>query len=347
MNFSFEKIDTYPNATILHHIDEQGNLWATSQRNVIKRNGKSWNTIAKFPFSFPRDVFAFSRPTARLMRSDKCNIYINKHGKMLGVRGGSVYAVDQDHMRFLFHIQGDCVLHRSIVEDEDGALYFGEYFMNPERKPVRIWQVDPQLETWRIVYEIMSVRHVHGIYEDPLHRGNFWVTVGDFEGECYLLKTCNYFKTLERYGDGSQIWRAVNLFFTQDHINWLTDSNLEQNHACRMHRTSHRLEIGQTIDASVWYGCTTIEDVHIAFTTIEQGPAIMSNTSTVLASRDAFNWEKVYGFKKDFWRPVKLFKYGVISCPSGPLSINNFYISGEGLVGLDGSSMQVKITIDV
>jgi len=193
----------------------------------------------------------------------------------------------------------------------------------------------------------MSVRHVHGIYEDPLHRGNFWVTVGDFEGECYLLKTCNYFKTLERYGDGSQIWRAVNLFFTQDHINWLTDSNLEQNHACRMHRTSHRLEIGQTIDASVWYGCTTIEDVHIAFTTIEQGPAIMSNTSTVLASRDAFNWEKVYGFKKDFWRPVKLFKYGVISCPSGPLSINNFYISGEGLVGLDGSSMQVKITIDV
>jgi hypothetical protein len=64
----------------------------------------------------------------------------------------------------------------------------------------------------------------------------------------------------------------------------------------------------------------------------------------VLVSEDAFHWQKIYGFKKDFWRPVKLFKYGVIALPSGELSKDELYLSGEGLVGLDGCSMRVSIT---
>jgi hypothetical protein len=52
----------------------------------------------------------------------------------------------------------------------------------------------------------------------------------------------------------------------------------------------------------------------------------------------------VYEFKKDPWKPLQLFKYGVISCPSGEMSNESIYMSGEGLVGLDGVSLMARVT---
>ena len=344
MNYSFEISARYPKITIIHHLAQDGSLWATYKRQIFQRQGGKWERIAEFPLCYPRDLFAFSRPTARAMRADKCNLYVNRHGKVLGIRGGAVYAIEKGQANFLFRIQGDSVLHGSICEDEGGNIYFGEYFMNPQRGPVRVWRVDADLEKWAPVIELPGIRHVHGVYPDPYDPDAFWVTVGDFEGECFLLRMWDDFKSVEKFGDGSQIWRAVRLFFTREHICWLTDSNLEPNHACRMARKNGKLEVGQEIDCSAWYGCTTREGLHVGFTTVERGPAILSNESSVLVSRDGFNWQKVYGFKKDFWRPVQVFKYGVIACPSGELSSEEMYLSGEGLVGLDGVSIQVRLS---
>lgn len=343
MSRRFEIIERIPKATIIHHIDGEGGVWATHGRKILCRLGNSWQPIAAFPFSYPRDLFAFSRPTARAMRSDKCNIYVNRFGKILGIRGGWVYSIERGRADLLFRIQGDCVLHRSISEDSDGNIYFGEYFMNPERNPVRIWVVSSNLTHWQAVHEFENIRHVHGVYRDPYDEQIFWITVGDFKGECYILKSEDRFKSFARFGDGSQVWRAVNLYFTGDHVSWLTDSNLEPNHACRMGRSDGKLEIGQSLDASAWYGCTTREGYHLAFTTIERGPAIQSDESSVLASEDGFEWEKVFAFKKDFWKPVQIFKYGVISVPSGIMSADCLYLSGEGLVGLEGISINARL----
>ena len=339
----FEITEKIPNATIIHHVDDESGVWATHGRKILRRLGVTWQSVATFPYSYPRDLFAFSRPTARAMRSDKCNIYVNRFGKILGIRAGWVYAVERDKASPLFSIQGDCVLHRSICEDGEGNIYFGEYFMNPERRPVRVWRVSSDLTHWQAAHELENIRHVHGVYRDPYDEQVFWVTVGDFKGECYILRTDYRFKSFTRFGDGGQVWRAVNLFFTTEHVCWLTDSNLEPNHVCRMARKNGELEIGQPLDASAWYGCTTREGYHLAFTTIERGPAIQSNESSVLVSDDAFHWEKVFTYKKDFWKPVQVFKYGVISCPSGVMTIGSLYLSGEGLVGLDGISIKARL----
>lgn len=339
----FKIIERIPNATIIHHLDNEGRVWATHGREIIYRNHADWVKLAKFPFSLPRDLFSFFRPAARVFRSDKCNLFVNLPGNILGIRAGSIYAIQAGKMSKLFEINGDCVLNASICEDKAGNIYFGEYFMNPERRPVRIWRVNQDLKSWQLAASLENIRHIHGIYPDPYHQAVFWVTVGDFAGECFILKTDDGFKTFQKYGDGSQNWRAVRLFFTENHICWLTDSHIEQNYACRMQRETGRLEKGQPMNASTWYGCLTKEGLFLAFTTIERGPAIQSDESSVLASRDGFHWEKIYGFKKDFWRPVQLFKYGVISCPSGDLSVEEIYLSGEGLVGLDGVSIRATI----
>ena len=346
MNYHFRILEKFPGITIIHHHGEDGTLWATSGRNVVVKKEQNWQIFSRFPFCLPRDLFGFSRPTARALRSDKCNVVVNSNGKVMGIRGGVVYALEEGRpARSLFSIQGDCVLHRSLSEDQQGWTYFGEYFMNPQRQPVRIWRISPELDHWEIAHEFKTnaVRHVHGVYRDPFENETYWVTVGDFEGECHLLCTTDRFKTFTSYGDGSQNYRAVNLFFTRETIAWITDSNLKLNHAFRLHRKTGKIEIGQELDCSVWYGCPTREKVFVAFTTVERGPAILSQASSVLVSEDAFHWEKVYSFQKDFYKPLQLFKYGVISCPSGEMSVHELYLSGEGLVGLDGCSLKASI----
>jgi hypothetical protein len=345
-DYSFSILSAHPGLTIVHHIEPNGTLWVTCGRTILKGKPGQWEIIARFPFHFPRDLFGFSRPTARAMRSDKCNLYVNRNGWVLAIRAGTVYRLDGTRLTPLFPIQGDCVLHRGICEDESGWTYFGEYFMNPQRREVHVYRLSPDLKKWEPAYTFPpdSMRHVHGIFRDPFDPAALWASLGDAHGECHLVRTRDRFATIETFGDGSQTWRAVNLFFTRTHICWLTDSNLEPNFACRMDRKFGMLEKGQAIDCSGWYGASTTDGLHLAFTTVERGPAILRQESSVLVSDDAFHWQEVVSFKKDSWKPVRLFKYGVISCPSGEWRADDAWLSGEGLIGLDGASLHVSIT---
>lgn len=348
--FRVEGIEKIPAVSILHHRQADGVLWGTRGRRILRCDVQGrWDELAAFPFASPRDYFGFSRPTARAMRADKCNLYLNQAGQLLGIRAGRVYRFGPDKsLEGLFDIQGDSVLHGGLTEDRGGWTYFGEYFMNPGRTPVNIWRLAPDLKSWEVAYsfEPGSIRHVHGVYRDPHDAEALWVPVGDHNGECFLYVTRDRFRTVERMGDGSQLWRAVRLFFTPEHICWLTDSQLEENTACRLNRHSGELEVGQPLDAPAWYGAQTEEGIYIAFTTVEPGPAVRRDTAAMLVSRDAFHWDELYQFKKDFWRPMKLFKYGVISCPSGTLEAADFPVSGEGLVGMDGQSALIHLTGD-
>ena len=247
---------------IAQHVGDDGIVYGTKNRNVVTHNNDRINLIGKFPPAYPRDLFSFSRILSRAARSDKSNIYVNSAGKMLGIRGGIVYSISDDYNFIpLFKIQGDCVLHRGICQDHEGWSYFGEYFTNPDRTKVRIYRVSPDQNSWEIAYEFKAgkIRHVHSIAHDPFDKKSLWITVGDYENECYILKTDDRFKSVKYFGNGDQIWRAVTLFFTESHICWITDSHLEQNYACRMERETGKIEQGQKFDCSSWYGCTTIQ----------------------------------------------------------------------------------------
>lgn len=342
-----EILETFPGVNLIHHRSPDGTLWGTSNRRIRRRRpGEGWGEISRFPFQGPRDLLTATRLSARAARVDQSNLYVNLHGNILGIRGGSVFRIEEGSTPFpLGSIQGDSILRRGIGEDSEGALFFGEYFQNRERGLVRIWRVDPELQSMTVAYEFAAgiLRHVHGVHADPFDPTAFWVTVGDRDGECFLYRTRDEFRTLERFGDGTQSWRAVSLLFTADHVCWITDSHTQPNVACRMRRSNGALETGQSIDCSGWYATATTDGWYVAFTTVEKGPAIGSDEASILVSRDAFNWKKVGGFRKDFWRPMRVFKYGVISCPSGELSLDDFPLSGEGLIGLDGRSLRVRI----
>lgn len=338
-------LERLPGMTIVQHVEPDGTVWATRRRTVLVRREGRWQSVARFPRVWPRDAFGWSRPTARAMRSDKANVYVNRHGRVLGIRGGTAWRLDGQRLTELSRLQGDCVLHRGICEDPDGQVYFGEYFMNPARGPVRVWRCAADLRSAEVAYEFPagSIRHVHGVYRDPCDPSALWLTAGDYQNECYLFRTDSRFRTLERYGDGTQIYRAVTLLFTPEHVSWITDSHIEQNHACRMRRSDGELEVGQKVACSAWYGATMREGLQVMFTTVEKGPAIQRQEASLLVSDDGFRWSEARAFRKDWWRPLRVFKYGVVSLPSGNLSGEDFYVSGEGLVGLDGSSLRMAV----
>lgn len=343
---SLEIIRREPRITIVHHVSLDGTAWATSGRHILKllESGR-FEPFAVFPWCAPRDFFAWPRLAQRAARADKCNLFVNSLGRVIGIRGGSVYRVERNSLTRLGEIQGDCVLHRGICEGADGWSYFGEYFRNPEHVPVRIWKVDPQCSTLQLAYEFpaRAIRHVHGVFSDPFDAQSIWVTTGDADGECGILQTRDGFKTLEACGERSSLWRAVALLFTAGHISWLTDSPYEENYACRMDRRTGVLEVGQKLDCPAWYGTTTREGISIGLTTVETGPGVTRDAATILLSEDAFVWREFMSFKKDPYRPLRLFKHGVMLVPSGTMSNSDIWLSGEGLIGLDGCSIKLAI----
>ncbi len=343
----FRVIEPIPRATIVHHVDHRRRVYLSFGRQIACLTESRRTLLGTFPRVFPRDFFNFHRLAQRASRSDKCNVYANRHGHVLAIRAEAVYAVKDGQLRRIGKIQGDRVLHDSFAEDDDGCIYFGEYFDNAERRPVRIWRTNAELSRVDVAHEFSAgkVRHVHGVFRDPFDPDAFWITAGDSKDECCVIKTDLRFQSMIEFGDGSQKWRAVKLFFTPTHLCWITDTELEQNFACRMDRQTGQLEFGQKVDCSGWYGFQTHSGYYVAGTTVETGPGIQSDQSSLLVSRDGFHWQVAAQFRKDAFRPMSVFKYGVISFPSGQFELQDFYLSGEGLQELDGRV--VRCALDV
>jgi hypothetical protein len=331
--------------SLVHHIDERG-VWASKGRRVFyaATSGADWQEVAGFPRSNPKDLFGVGRLARRLLRSEKCSLHPTREGKLLGIRRSGVYdlsenaGIDSDsELVPLFRIHGGCVMPRAIAEDDRGRIYFGEYFGNGDRVPVRIWRLDPLLETHEIAYEFPAgkIRHVHAVHSDPFVPGRMWVTTGDFTDECHLIYTDDYFETAHYLGAGNQLWRMVGIIFREDRLCWLTDTHFEQNYVVSMDRSRCEAEIVAKRDASSWYAAKTQDGICLATTTVELGDGIQTDQVRLLASEDGLEWEPVAEFRKDPY-PMTGFGFGSISLPAGRFDRSAIWLSGEGVHGLEG-----------
>jgi hypothetical protein len=340
-------LEKLPRVTILQHVEPDGTAWGTSNRAIVRVRDGRGEVLGRLPASYPGDLLGWSRLAARALRTDRSNLYVNRHRRVIVIRNGRVWRIDDSP--FTLHelgaIQGDSFLNGGICEDAAGNVYFGEYFRNPQRESVRVWRVNPAATGMEVAHEFPagSIRHVHGVFWDPHETNRLWIATGDYEDECYLFATDPTFRRLERIGEGTQTWRAVTLYFTPDYVCWITDSHLEPNHACRWRRRDGALEMGQAIDCPAWHGLTTAEGDYVACTAVEDGPGVLSDQASVLVSRDAFHWAAAASFAKDSWRPRAVFKTGVISCPTGVNRRDGLYLSGQALRGFDGTTMRFRL----
>ena len=206
-----------------------------------------------------------------------------------------------------------------IICDYNNKIYFGEYKSNPERDPVRLFELDPNSMKIKTIHIFEDVRHIHGVFYDN-YTNKFWITTGDTDSESIIWQVDKNFKSFKIIVQGRQLFRAVQLLFTENFIYYGTDTPEEKNYICRINRNSNQVEKLQRVGSSVFWGCKV--NGHLFFsTTIE--PSKINNTkySVIWGSKNGESWAPIIRHKKDLWHR-KLFQYGQTFFPQGENNSN-------------------------
>jgi len=265
----------------------------------------------------PGGARAYSRIHARLMRRGIHSLKILHDGKILLVAKNVISVVDsanENIVRSFSISRGSRPLF--VCENQNGDLFWGEYFRNKQRENVNIFMSCNQGKSWHVVYnfEANSIRHVHGVFCDP-YDNRIWVTTGDEDHESAIWVTDDNFKSLDKIIGGNQQARALHLLLTNDYVYFGTDTPFEKNHIYRLDKNSGRVENLASVDTSVYWG-TKVGDALFFSTAVEPSSANICEFASIWGSLDGKGWREVAKYKKDFW-PWKYFQIGQIYLPQG------------------------------
>jgi hypothetical protein len=195
------------------------------------------------------------RPVQRLLRhmvynvvpiaGDSCFVTFDRSVGVLGPEGFRPLDGWTAATRVL---RGACAVGR------DGAIYFGAYLRNVERQPVHVYRYVPGAAAVEVVHTFAAgtVRHVHGVYTDPFD-GSLWITTGDLEHECRILRTADAFATLDEVGGGDETWRCVSLQFAELGVVYAMDAEFRQNYLYHIERGTGTRRTLQAVEGPVYY----------------------------------------------------------------------------------------------
>ncbi|MBI3675780.1 MAG: hypothetical protein HY243_04105 [Proteobacteria bacterium] len=298
----------------------------------------------KFRIALPldplrRSVSAFRAPR-RLLRTDKANALFVEDAKAVVILYlGNMYRWSPEMaspVRTGTLRQSRNALHQGVAILNETDIFFGEYCANPGRTSVPVWGSRDAGRSWNVVHEFPagSIMHIHGVYADPFSDA-LWIPTGDFKNECYLYRADRDFKNVERFGDGTQVWRTVALLFERERISWVMDTQLERSRLVHMDRATGALEQGREFPGPGWYVKTLEDGVSLLQTTCEPGAGVATTYAHLYASRDNDTWSEIARFEKD-GLPMPYFKFGALGFADGPQSSQRFALFGEALRGFDG-----------
>ena len=199
-----------------------------------------------------------------------------------------------------------------IMTQHKESFLYGEYRSNLERSPVHIYKLDIKELKWRIIWEFLDVRHIHGVFSDP-YTGSIWVTTGDNDDECGIWQTTDNFISLNKIKGGSQQLRTVQLIFTDNYIYFGSDAPNEQNYIYRMSRSQYQIEKLVAVNNSVFFGVKVKDNLFFS-TAIEPSTYNKCKKAAIWHSSDGRNWGTFKETKKDIWSQ-KYFQYGLIFFP--------------------------------
>ncbi|HLR93955.1 MAG TPA: hypothetical protein VK053_05490, partial [Jiangellaceae bacterium] len=111
-------------------------------------------------------------------------------------------------------------------------LFYGEYEANGQDIAALggpLLLRSPDGDTWEPVWgRDPSVKHIHGVYEDPYHPGHIYMTLGDTGTPHSVLRSKQHGApgTWEPIiTGGNNNWQSVQISFTQDHV-WLSSDRV-------------------------------------------------------------------------------------------------------------------------
>jgi hypothetical protein len=238
-------------------------------------------------------------------------------------------------------LQGSNSLHFSLVDKSDSiktgfeeGIYFGEYFSNPEKKPVNIFHIDKK-QSVNCVYTFSKgeINHVHNVVFD-IYRRCAWVLAGDFGKSAGMWQFGENFKNLLSVINGDQMYRSCVGFAVSEGLLYATDSQFEPNsirlltidgsavssqHICSINGPCiHGSSIGQDFifttatEPNITSESLTVRDLFSR----SLGSGILENRSFVYRITSNFNVTELFSLSKDIW-PYYFAQFGNIVLPEG------------------------------
>ena len=297
--------------------------------------------IGSFPLSL-RFLLSFFRPIERALRHFSFSMIRTTKGSFLssGPVGISAMKSSQDSFRRAFtSFRGRRPL--TVCENASGSLYFGEYFSNKERGPVRVFRSIDDGLSWQVVYTFPagSIRHVHGIQYDPF-RDRLWIFTGDEDGESWIGKSDSGFQDLKCVVCRGQQSRVVSAIVEEDAVFFGTDAPNEQNYIYRMDPAGKKLSKLAEVQHSVFFSGVGSGKKYMS-TVVE--PSSFNKTDRVFVwYADERNvWQVAFSFQRDRF-PTPWFPYPSVYIAKGADTFPYAFLSGCGLRGFDGDCLVVE-----
>jgi len=264
---------------IIQQSDSKGNIWASRGLILYKlehgstRFKKHSHIPAGFSWFWLNNFTLFRKLT---LRAECVEMVIDQNGTICAFCAGSLWLKRESDRHFKktgtmpnFGISvGRGVMTHGLMAAGNGVFYFGEYFKNPDRKSVTIYEYTEKTHQWSKVHIFRrgQIRHIHALQSDP-YTGIQWVCTGDDNNEPMIGWSDDRFKTIHPIGQGSPIWRACQLVFTEQAIYWGTDTGSEElSGMYRWDKQKKELERLNKTDGALFYS-TRLEDGTIVMST--------------------------------------------------------------------------------
>jgi hypothetical protein len=310
-----------------------GNIFL-SRRNVLYQSRDlkpPFAKVAMIPAPAWKQMVSGVRLGQRLLRFMVTNVVPLSNGELFVTFDRSVGVVRNGRYVDLAGLARPCrVLRSACAIDHHGDIYFGEYVMNEQRTPIRVYRYRPGSEALDTVHTFPagSIKHVHGIYFDKF-AGALYCLTGDDERECRMLRTKDGFATLHTVGEGDETWRAVSMLFDETAMFYGMDAEFRSNHIYKLDRqTGMRTSLAE-VNGTVYYSKRVGHDLFFT-TTAENGSDLRARSAAIWNVSADGQCIEVAKFQKDVWHGT-LFKFGTIHFPYGSTHNDGLYFSVLGV----------------
>jgi hypothetical protein len=324
-------------------VGDDGKIIISSRHRLYTSldQGLTLQLIASLPEPLWKRLATQVRPLQRLLRAMCYNVIDIRNGPLFVTYGKSMYSIRSGAVQPIAGLHRPTrVLRGACALGADGAVYFGEYFSNPNYGEVFVYHWDPSGDRAEVVYAFpaQSIRHIHGIYSNPAD-DSLWCLTGDREHECRIIRTVDSFRTIDVVGEGDETWRAVSIQFDGKFAYYGMDAGHVRNKIFRLDiMTGQRDELGE-VNGPVYYSAA-LGNGFVFGVAAELCPSQTDGCATLWYVDAEGSLSKIASWQKDIL-PHSLFMSGAIHLSRTPKANQELWIHGVGLQGADNLCFRV------
>lgn len=267
---------------IVQEYDTSGNLWATRGMIIYRLNKdeERFMKVAHIPTGFSIYwIRNFSLVRRLTLRPECVEMVLAGNGDYYAISAGRLWHMSSEGGKFKevftlphYGLGDQGIRNDGMLSFNETSLYLGEYFTNPSRDTVKVFNYKKDTKKCQVAYSFLpgQIRHVHAIQKDPF-TGKIWICTGDSDEESMIAWSDDGLKTVNSIVSGSQLARVCQLVFTDNAVFWGTDAGTEDVAGIyKWDRVTGEVTNLKKIDGAVFYA-TSLQGGTMVFSSDREG----------------------------------------------------------------------------